>query len=93
MTFLDRFAAYIRQLFEKGDLRQEVAAAKCKITPQYFRKLLKRKSVPSLTVFLNICIAYHITPNEALQIDPVEFEELCAKRDQEDDWKPIKKSH
>lgn len=93
MTFSDKFAALILQLYKKEGLKQEVVAAKCKITPQYFRRILKGKSVPSMTVFLNICIAYHITPNEALQIDPVEFEELCAKRDQEDDWKPIKKSH
>lgn len=92
MVFLDNLAASMYQRYKEEGLKQEEAAARCRITKQYFRRILKKKSTPSLTVFQNICIAFQMTPDEILQLDGEEFRALCQARQLDDDWKPIKKS-
>ena len=91
MMFLDNFPKNLRRHYVELGLRQDEAAARCKITPQYFRQIMKGEKVPSLTVFINICIGLGVSPHEMLGYHPTEFEALCTARRQEIIWRPIQK--
>ena len=92
LTILDNLSPNLRRFCKEEGLTLEEAAARCNISKQYFCRILSGKSVPSLTVFMKICIGFGKTPNEILGFDPVEFQAQCIARRQEMDWKNKKKS-
>ena len=91
MVFLDNFSKNVRRIYMEQGLTQEQAATLCVICKQYFGRILSGKSVPSLAIFMNICIGFGVSPHEMLGHDPAEFEALCIARLQEIAWRPIQK--
>lgn len=63
MNFLDNLSISLLQLCDAKQLSYKQAAELCNCSPQHFRNIIRKQSVPSLTIFEQICNGFQATPN------------------------------
>ena len=64
--FPDKLSSSLLQICGSNGLSYESAAEKCKVSPRYFGRIVRKESSPTITVLENICIGFGKTPNELL---------------------------
>ena len=74
--FLDALSISLLQLCETEGLSYEEAAHRSDLSSQYFGRIVRRKSSPTLLYLEKLCTGFHRTPNELLRIEPFHEELL-----------------
>ena len=67
--FLDNLSTSLLQICDAEHLSYERAAERCDCSSKHFANIVCKRSAPSLTVFEQICLGFHATPNRLLGVD------------------------
>lgn len=64
--FSDNLSDRALQLLNKNSFSYETAAELCGMSPRHFGNIVRRHTVPSVTMLEKICLGFEVTPNELL---------------------------
>lgn len=66
--FLDNLSSSILRICGEKHFSYEFASEKCNISNRYFGSIVRRQSVPSITVLEKICVGLGESPNNLLGV-------------------------
>ena len=67
--FLDNLSVSLLKICDTEHLSYEKASERCSCCSKHFANIIYRRSAPSLTVFEQICLGFHETPNHLLGVE------------------------